>query len=129
MRQPETTPSQPDPGRAAYPYVNEGNTMPPKVVTYALDNGTKVRFEIDPPPGFQDAGAEKVIGKVQEALTPAVDTAKLILDKIKEASPDEITVTFGLKVSGNIDWFIARASTESNFQITLAWKAKETDSQ
>ena len=102
--------------------------MPPKVVSYALDDSTTVRFEIDPPPGFQDAGTEKVIGKVQDALAPAVDTAKLVLDRIKEANPDEVTVTFGLKVSGNLDWFIARAGTEGNFQVTLTWRPVGSDS-
>src|SRR5580704_10432189 len=106
----------------------EQSPTPTKIVTYTLDDSTKVRFEIDPPAGFQDAGADKVIGKVQDALTPAIDTAKLILDKVKEAKPGEITVTFGLKVSGKLDWFIARAGTEGNFQITLTWKPEESDS-
>ena len=101
--------------------------MPPKIVTYALDNSTKVRFEIDPPAGFQDAGTDKVIGKVQDAVAPAIDTAKLILDKLKEAKPGEVTVTFGLKVSGKLDWFIARAGTEGNFQITLTWQSGNRD--
>jgi len=103
----------------------EQNPTPPKVVTYALDESTKVRFEIDPPAGFQDAGADKVIGKVQEALTPAIDTAKIILDKLKEAKPGGVTITFGLKVSGKLDWFIARAGTEGNFQVTLTWQPHE----
>jgi hypothetical protein len=101
--------------------------MPPKIVTYALDNSTKVRFEIDPPAGFQDAGTDKVIGKVQDALSPAIDTAKLVLDKLKEVKPGEVTVTFGLKVSGKLDWFIARAGTEGNFQITLTWQPDDRD--
>jgi hypothetical protein len=101
--------------------------MPPKIVTYALDNSTKVRFEIDPPAGFQDAGTDKVIGKVQDALSPAIDTAKLVLDKLKEVKPGEVTVTFGLKVSGKLDWFIARAGTEGNFQITLTWQPNDRD--
>ena len=33
--------------------------MLPTIVTYALDDSTKVRFEIDPPAGFQEAGADK----------------------------------------------------------------------
>ena len=99
----------------------------PKVVTYELDDSTKVKFEIDPPPGFQEAGGDKVIGKITEALGPAVDTAKLILDKIKEVKPGEVTLTFGLKVSGRLDWFVARASTEGNFQVTLTWKPGESD--
>jgi Trypsin-co-occurring domain 1 len=101
--------------------------MPPTVVTYALDDSTKIRFEIDPPAGFQEAGTDKVIGKVQDALTPAIDTAKLVLDKLKEAKAGEVMVTFGLKVSGKLDWFIARAGTEGNFQITLTWHSDNRD--
>ena len=101
--------------------------MPPKVVTYTLEDSTTVRFEIDPPAGFQEAGTDKVIGKVQDAVAPAIDTAKLILDKLKEAKPGEVTVTFGLKVSGKLDWFIARAGTEANFQITLTWQPDNPD--
>ena len=33
--------------------------MPPKVVTYALDDSTKVRFEIDPPAGSRTPGPNK----------------------------------------------------------------------
>ena len=101
--------------------------MPPKVVTYALDDSTAVRFEIDPPAGFQDAATDKVIGTVEQAMGPAIDTAKLVLDKLKDAKPDEVTVTFGLKVSGKLDWFIARAGTEGNFQVTLTWQPSNYD--
>lgn len=101
--------------------------MPSKVVTYALDDSTRVRFEIDPPEGFQDAGTDNVIGKVQDALEPAIDTARYVLDKLKETRPGEVTVTFGLKVSGKLDWFIARAGTEGNFQITLTWKPRDAN--
>ena len=103
--------------------------MPPKVVIYALDDSTNVRFEIDPPAGFQDAGTDKVIGTVQDALAPAIDTAKLVLDKLKDVKPGEVTVTFGLKVSGKLDWFIARAGTEANFQITLTWQPGDQDGE
>ena len=57
------------------------------------------------------SGADKVIGSVQDALGPAIETAKLVLDKLKDAKPGEVTVTFGLKVSGKLDWFVARAAT------------------
>jgi Trypsin-co-occurring domain 1 len=104
-----------------------GAGLPPKIVTYALDDSTKVRFEIDPPTGFQDAAADKVIGKVTEALAPAIDTAKLVLDKVKETRPDEVSVKFGIKVSGKLDWFVAKAATEGNFEITLTWKPGQAD--
>ena len=64
---------------------------------------------------------------MQDALTPAIETAQVILNKLKEAKPGEVTVTFGLKVSGKLDWFVARAGTEGNFQITLTWQPNEDD--
>jgi Trypsin-co-occurring domain 1 len=68
-----------------------------------------------------------VIGKVTEALAPAIDTAKLVLDKVKETKPDEVSVKFGIKVSGKLDWFVAKAATEGNFEITLTWKPGQAD--
>ncbi|MGD0246499.1 MAG: CU044_2847 family protein [Streptosporangiaceae bacterium] len=103
--------------------------MSAKVVAYALDDSTTVRFEIDPPTGFQEAGPDKVIGGVQDALAPAIETAKLVLDKVKDIRPGEVTVAFGIKVSGKLDWFIARAAAEGNFEITLTWKPTESDSR
>lgn len=43
------------------------------VVNYALDDGTVVRFEIEPGPGFRPAGPDEVVGRVREAVTPAVE--------------------------------------------------------
>jgi hypothetical protein len=31
-------------------------------------------------------------------------------------------VTFGVKVSGGMDWLIARAASEANFEIKLTWR-------
>jgi hypothetical protein len=92
------------------------------VVRYQLDESTFVQFEIDPPAGFQPAGATAVIARVQDAVAPAIETARVVLDKVKETAPDEIEVKFGIKVSGKADWFIAKASTEANFEIKLTWR-------
>jgi len=96
--------------------------MESQVVTYQLDDSSLVRFEIDPPPGFRPAGTGKVSGRVQDAVTPAVEAAKLVLGKLKEVAPDEIEVSFGIKVTGGMDWLIARAASEANFEIKLTWR-------
>jgi len=96
--------------------------MEPQVVTYQLDDSTLVRFEIEPPPGFQPASAAAIAGKVKEAIAPALKTAQLLLDGIKDLTPDEVEVKFGLKVSGKVDWLVARAASEGNFEIRLTWK-------
>ncbi|MFI7446503.1 CU044_2847 family protein [Nonomuraea sp. NPDC049714] len=93
------------------------------VVRYQVDEHTTVAFEIDPPPGYQPAGAKAVAGSVQEALEPAIEAARVVLAKIKEVKPDEVQVKFGIKVSGTTSWLVAKASTEGNFEVTLTWKS------
>jgi hypothetical protein len=93
-----------------------------QVVTYELEDSTLVRFEIEPPPGFQPASSSTIAGKVKEAVAPAIETAQLVLDKAKALAPEEIEVKFGIKVSGKVDWIVARAASEGNFEITLTWK-------
>lgn len=35
-----------------------------------------------------------------------------VLEKVKEAAPEEIKVKFGIKVSGTANWLVAKAATE-----------------
>jgi hypothetical protein len=69
--------------------------MSTQVVTYRVDDATTVKFEIEPSEGFHPAGPDQVRGKVQEAVGPAVEAAKAVLDKVKEARPDEVELKFG----------------------------------
>src|SRR6266511_4314035 len=93
---------------ASYADRGEGRAMPdPVVVRYRLDDGALVSFEVEPAPGFRPAGPDAVAGKLRDAVGPAVDGAKVVLDKLKEAAPDEIEVKFGVKVSGTMNWLVA----------------------
>lgn len=96
--------------------------MPAPVVQYALDDGTVVRFEIEPAADFRPVSPEELVGRVQQAVGPAVAGAKAVLDRVRETSPDEVVVTFGIKVSGTANWLVAKAASEGNFEVTLTWK-------
>jgi hypothetical protein len=98
--------------------------MPTQVVTYQLDDSTKVMFEVEPTEGFRPAGANQIAGRVRDAVGPAVDAAKAVLDKVKEVRPDEAEVRFGVKVSGGADWLVAKSAGEASFEITLTWTPK-----
>jgi hypothetical protein len=93
--------------------------MPSQVVTYWVDDDTTVRLEIEPVDGFRPAGPGEILGRVQEAIAPAVDAAKAVLDTAKEARPDQIEVKFGVKASGEAKWLVAKAAGEGNFEVTL----------
>jgi hypothetical protein len=96
--------------------------MASQVVTYAVDDSTTVSFEIEPAAGFRPAtGAGDIIGRIQNAVGPAIEAAKVVLDKVKDAQPDQVELKFGVKVSGDMNWLVARAATEGNFEITLTW--------
>jgi hypothetical protein len=95
--------------------------MATAVVSYALDDDTVVCFEIEPSAGFRPAGPDEIAGRIREAVAPAVEGARAVLEKVREAAPDEIVVKFGIKVSGTANWLVAKAATEGNFEITLTW--------
>ena len=101
--------------------------MSTHVVTYDVDDSTKVKFEFEPVDGFRPAGASQIVGRVQEAISPAVEAAKAVLDKVKEVRPDQVEVTFGVKVSGEATWFVAKSAAEGSFEITLTWRRDTTN--
>ena len=98
-----------------------GEPMSTQIVSYQLDDSTTVQFEVEPPPGFRPAGAQEMAGRVREAVGPAVEAAKAVLDKVKEAGPDQVELRFGIKVSGGANWLVARSAGEANFEISLSW--------
>jgi Trypsin-co-occurring domain 1 len=96
--------------------------VPTQVVAYEVDDSTKVLFEIEPAAGFVPAGgAGQVLGRITDAVGPAVEAAKAVLDKVKDMQPDGVEVRFGVKASGGADWLVAKAAGEASFEITLTW--------
>ena len=94
-----------------------------QIITYELDDGTTVGFEVEPTgQEFQNASPDEVFGKIAKAVQPAIDGALVVLEKVKKAAPDEVEIKFGVKASGDVNWLVARAATEGNFEITLTWK-------
>ena len=96
--------------------------MSSQIVKYQLDDSTVVGFEVEPGPGWHQAGAKEFVGQVRNAVGPAVEAAKAVLDKVKEIKPDSVEVKFGVKVTGEANWVVAKAATEGSFEITLTWE-------
>jgi len=95
--------------------------MSDDVARYTLDDGTVVVFEVDPASGYRPASPGDVVSQVRAAVAPALEAAQVVIEKARDASPDEVEVKFGLKVSGEANWWVAKAATEGNFEITLRW--------
>ncbi len=95
---------------------------PTHVVAYALEDGTVVRFEAAADSEFVPARGDQVSGQVRTAVRPAVDAAREVLSRVAEACPDEVGLKFGIKVSGQANWLVAKAASEANFEVTLTWR-------
>lgn len=91
--------------------------------TYAVVYSTLVRFETEPTGDFHPASPDEVLGWVRDTVQPAVDAAKVVLEKVKETRPNEVELRFGIKVSGTANWLVAKAASEGNFEVTLRWTA------
>lgn len=101
--------------------------MPTETVSYRVGESTVVRFEIDPPPGWSPAsGKRDLTAQVRDAVAPAVEAAKTVLDQIKAISPDGVEVTFGIKVTGEANWIVAKAAAEGSFGVKLTWSPDKT---
>ena len=98
-----------------------------QVVRYAVDDGAVVLFEVEPVDGFAPAASERVVGRVREAIGPAVEAAREMLERVKVLGPGEVEVKFGIKVSGTMNWMVAKAATEGSFEVTLKWQPGGSD--
>jgi Trypsin-co-occurring domain 1 len=94
-----------------------------RIVSYRVDENTVAQFEIEPPEGFKPAaGVGQIIADVQGAIGPAVDAARVVLDRVRPLGADSVEVRFGVKVSGSADWLVAKVAAEGTFEITLVWR-------
>jgi hypothetical protein len=98
--------------------------MPTQIVSYSIDNDLVVSFEVAPVPGFVPASTGETAGRVRQAIGPAVEAAREVLDRAKELCPDKVDVKFGIKVTGTTNWIVAKAATEGNFEVTLSWTSQ-----
>ena len=99
--------------------------MASQVVTYQVDESTTIGIEIEPAAGFRPAGPQDALVKVREAVGPAVEAAKVVMERVREANPDQVELRFGVKASGGANWLVAKAVGEANFEVTLRWSRSE----
>ena len=87
-----------------------------------LDDGSDVLFESAEsdlvalhggPPEVRDGG--RLTERLQEAAEEVAGSLRSRL------VPDEVSLEFGLKVSGGVNWFFAKAQGEGTIKVTLKW--------
>ena len=94
-------------------------------VRFTLDDGSEVLFESAEsdlvalhggPPEVRDGG--KLTARLQGVAEAAEEVAGSLRARLV---PDEVSLEFGLKVSGGVNWFFAKAQGEGTIKVTLKW--------
>ena len=107
-----------------------------RLIEFPLQAGGSVIVEVDEPapeggvtraarPGEIAARASQTFEAALERIKPA---AGIIISKLRGLSdaPDEVQVEFGLKMSAEAGVFVAAASAEANYTVTLKWKRESS---
>jgi hypothetical protein len=58
---------------------------------------------------------------LEEALARLKPSLGKVVDLLKELSPDQAAVEFGLKLGGETGAIIAKGTAEVNFKVTVSW--------
>jgi hypothetical protein len=74
------------------------------------------------------AGAvDRVRITLEEALAKLRPSLHKVLAILREMSPDETVMEFGLKIGGETGIIIAKGSAEANFTVRMSWKPGRPD--
>lgn len=103
-----------------------------RMIEVPLESGSSMLMEVELDENEQQgmvpaARAGEMAAKARQTFEEALDQVKpgvdAIVEKLRSMSvrPDEMEVTFGLKMSAEAGAFIASASTEANFTVLLRW--------
>ena len=91
-------------------------------VRFTLDDGSEVLFQSAEsdlvalhggPPEVRDGG--KLTARLQGVAEAAEEVAGSLRARLV---PDEVSLEFGLKVSGGVNWFFAKAQGEGTIKVT-----------
>ena len=95
-------------------------------VRFTLDDGSEVLFESAESDlvALHGGGLPEVRdgGKLTAQLQGVAEAAEEVAGSLRaRLIPDEVSLEFGLKVSGGVNWFFAKAQGEGTIKVTLKW--------
>lgn len=101
-----------------------------KLVEFPLEDGGSVYVEAESPAGEVTRGmrARELAGEASQTLESALASvqpaAVAIVERLRGLAdtPDEIQLRFGIQLSAEVGAFVAKASGDANFSVTLRWK-------
>jgi hypothetical protein len=102
-------------------------------VRFTLDDGSVVMFESAESSLVAQHGGEPEVrdgGKLTARLQGVAEAAEQVAGALRSRLvPDEVSLEFGVKVSGEMSWwFFAKAATEGTIKVTLKWSGTAPES-
>ena len=100
----------------------------PEFVSFTLDDSSEVYFEAAESDLVKlHGGPPEVVdgGRLQTRLTEVAAAAEQVAASLRSRlQPEEIWLEFGLKISGEVNWwFFAKSQAEGTIKVTLTWRA------
>ncbi len=101
-----------------------------RLIEFPLENGECMLVEVDEPEQgglVQASRSGEVIARAQQTLEDALErvkpAAQSVIEKLRKLndSPDEVQVSFGLKLSAEAGAVLAAGGIEANYNVTLKW--------
>jgi hypothetical protein len=110
-----------------------------QLVEYSLEDGTKFLVEVEKLPaqaapsprpvsrgdGVTVAQASKTFDQALNEIKPVLTT---VVSKLKDISPDETEVKFGVKLTANAGVVFTSLGSELTFEITVKWSKESAQS-
>jgi hypothetical protein len=94
-------------------------------VRFTLDDGSQVLFEsAESDLVALHGGAPEVHdgGRLTARLQGVAEAAEEVAGSLRaRLVPDEVSLEFGLQVSGGVNWFFAKAQGQGSIKVTLTW--------
>ena len=94
-------------------------------VRFTLDDGSEVMFESAESDLVAQHGGPPDVregGRLTERLQGVAEAAEQVAGSLRSRlAPDEVSLEFGLKVSGEVNWFFAKAQGEGTIKVTVKW--------
>jgi hypothetical protein len=100
-------------------------------VEFTLNDGSRVVFEAAEADLVALHGGQPDVregGRLTERLHAVAEAAEEIAGSLRSRlAPDEVNLEFGLKISGELNWwFFAKAQSEGTITVTLKWAGNGT---
>src|SRR5712672_375822 len=102
-----------------------GGCVVAEFVRFTLDDGSEVLFESAESDLVALHGGSPEVrdgGKLTARLQGVAEAAEEVAGSLRaRLAPDEVSLEFGLQVSGGMNWFFAKAQGEGTIKVTVKW--------